>query len=107
MRSHVNLYKGEKKTKASTSSRTVTDSRKMDIQAAAADDDDNDDDDEKVKLSELLDEMMLSGTETNKIEDTAGDSILTAEQASAIAGLYLPTTGFEAADFVATDYNFT
>ena len=95
--------------KASTSSKAVTDSRKMDIQAAAIDDDvdDNDDDDEKVKLSELLDEMMLSGIETNKIEDTAGDSILTAEQASAIAGLHLPTTGFEAADFVATDYNFT
>ena len=69
--------------------------------------DDNEDDDEKINLTELLDEMMLTGAATETTEDVTGDSILTAEQAAQIAGIHLSTSGFEAADFVSSDFKFT
>ena len=107
MRAHVNLYKGETKKKPS---QVKSNSVKMDTRSDAiceGADDEDDDDEEKINLSELLDEMMLSGTATLKAEDVMGDSILTADQAAETPGIHLSTTGFEAADFAATDYKFT
>ena len=107
MRAHVNLYKGETTKKAS---QARINSVKMDTRSEAiieGADDEDDDDDEKIDLSELLDEMMLSGTAALKAEDVMGDSILTADQAAEMPGIQLSTTGFEAADFAAKDYKFT
>lgn len=107
MRAHVNLYKGEMKKKPSQAkSNSVKTDTRSDAICDGADDED-DDDEEKINLSELLDEMMLSGTATLKAEDVMGDSILTADQAAETPGIHLSTTGFEAADFAPTDYKFT
>jgi hypothetical protein len=111
MRAHVNLYKGGQTKKTPTTSKsTVSSGSKMETnQEGATDDveDDNEDDDEKINLTELLDDMMLTGAATETTEDVAGDSILTAEQASQIAGINLSTSGFEAADFAPSDFKFT
>lgn len=111
MRAHVNLYKGGQTKKTPTMSKgAVSSGSRMETnQEGTIDDaeDDNEDDDEKINLTELLDEMMLTGAATETTEDVTGDSILTAEQAAQIAGIHLSTTGFEAADFVPTDFKFT
>jgi hypothetical protein len=107
MRGHVNLYKGDATKKAS---QARINSSKMDTRSEAngeGADDEDDDDEEKINLSELLDEMMLSGTATMKAEDVTGDSILTADQAAETPAIHLATTGFEAADFATTDFKFT
>ena len=110
MRAHVNLYKGELKKKTPVSSKARVSEAHMETDAEDVDDGNDDgDDDEKINLSELLDEMMLSGSgsNVNVNENAEDDSILTTEQAAQIAGIHLATSGFEPADFTATDFKFT
>lgn len=104
----MNLYKGGQSKKTLTSLKSaVSSGSKMETNLTDDVEDDNEDDDEKINLTELLDEMMLTGAATETTEDVTGDSILTAEQAAQIAGIHLSTSGFEAADFVSSDFKFT
>lgn len=112
MRLHVNLYKGEKKQKTSTVSKSkLASERTMDVEAQHGDDvdDDNDDDDEKINLSELLDELVLTGggAASDAVESIAENVILTSEQAAKIAAIHISTSGFEPSDYSPTDFKYT
>jgi hypothetical protein len=102
MRAHVNLYKGEKKSKA-PSKKTGSSTDVMETEETEGGDDDEEDD-EKINLSELLDELVLS---TSAAEGDGVDSILTQEQAAAVAAIHLSSSGFEPSDFAPSDFKFT
>ena len=114
MRLHVNLYKGEKKQKASIVSKNkLSSERIMDVEAQRGDngddDNDNDDDDEKINLSELLDELILTGgaAASDDVENIAENIILSSEEAAQIAAIHISTSGFEPSDYSPIDFKYT
>ena len=112
MRLHVNLYKGEKKQKTSIVSKSrLSSERIMDVEAQRGVnvDDDNDDDDEKINLSELLDELILTGgaAASDDVENIAENIILSSEEAAQIAAIHISTSGFEPSDYSPIDFKYT
>ena len=112
---HVNLYKGEKKQKTSIVSKSrLSSERIMDVEAQRGvnvddDNDDNDDDDEKINLSELLDELILTGgaAASDDVENIAENIMLSSEEAAQIAAIHISTSGFEPSDYSPIDFKYT